>query len=562
MIKKPLQSLQKVLSKISVFYQIIFIIILMIGFMVGQSINSSRAMNMIQQNTKKIYDNTAGISQQDNIDIEINVEKIRGQYLALLANESLSGSPYQVFNVNTLFNKIKARKYIDDSTNKRLDEIFSNIKAILEKPVNSRNFTALSREVDNLQSVLRYIRNASSSVNYNLYLDSESFAAQLEKSNTRLVTVGVVCITLIGLLIAFSVYYPLKKIVQRVQSLGAGDLSQSMIDVTGSYEAAEAIKGLNRAITGLRSLVAEISKQSLTIDNASSELSTISAETGVLATEVAKSANELAAASSEQVRQITEAINSIQELSDTVIQVTRDSQRIGQASNEVAQSAELGRKVTSNVATEISALYDSTQNVADAINVLLRSSEEISGITSIIEGIAERTGLLALNASIEAARAGEHGKGFAVVAREVAKLAERSKQSARSIAELIEEMKSHTDQTVQVMRHEISRAEAGKNLAEQAVITFEEINKTLMNTIAEINLIVKSTEQMAALNEKATDAISAISAISEQNLASTEEVSAVTEEQSAAMAQVTTLANNLRKIAGDLKQAVEMFELG
>ena len=53
MIKKPLESLQKILSKISVFYQIIFIIILMIGFMVSQSINSSRAMNMIQQNTKK-----------------------------------------------------------------------------------------------------------------------------------------------------------------------------------------------------------------------------------------------------------------------------------------------------------------------------------------------------------------------------------------------------------------------------------------------------------------------------------------------------------------------------
>lgn len=561
MIKKPLEFLQKALSKISVFYQIIFIIVLMIGFMVGQSINSSRAMNMIQQNTSKIYDNTAGISVQDSIDIEIDVEKIRGQYLALLANESLDGSPYQV-NLNVLFNKIKARKNIDASTNKRLDEIFTNIKAIMEKPVNPHNFMALSREVDNLQSALRYIRNATSSVNYNLYLDSESFAAKLEKSNRRLVTVGVVCITLIGLLIAFSVYIPLKKIVQRVQSLGAGDLSHNIIDVTGSHEAAEAIKGLNKAITGLRSLVANISTQSHTIDNASAELSTISAETGFLATEVAKSANELAAASSEQVRQITEAINSIQELSDMVIQVTRDSQRIGQASNEVAQSAELGRKVTSNVAIEISALYDSTQKVAEAINVLLRSSEEINGITSIIEGIAERTGLLALNASIEAARAGEHGKGFAVVAREVAKLAERSKQSARSISELIEEMKSHSDQTVQVMHQEISRAEAGKNLAEKAVITFEEINKTLMNTIAEINLIVKSTEQMAALNEKATDAISAISAISEQNLASTEEVSAVTEEQSASMEHVTTLADNLRKIAGSLKQAVEMFELG
>jgi methyl-accepting chemotaxis protein len=83
-----------------------------------------------------------------------------------------------------------------------------------------------------------------------------------------------------------------------------------------------------------------------------------------------------------------------------------------------------------------------------------------------------------------------------------------------------------------------------------------------MNTIAEINSIAESTRQMSALNEKATDAISAISAISQQNLASTEEVSAVTEEQSAAMEQVTTLADNLRQIAGSLKKAMEMFDLG
>lgn len=558
MISKLLQFFGKMFSRISVFYQILFLIVLMIALMVIQSINSSRAMHMIQQNTSTIYNNTAAISAQDGIDIEIEVERIRGHYLALLATES----PGYRLNINVLFNKIKARKNIDEATNKKLDEIFAKIKAIMERPVNSSNFTDLSKEVDNLHSVLRYIRNITSSINYNLYLDSESFADNLKKSNVTLVALGLVSITLIGLLIAFSIFMPLKRIVERVKSLGAGDLSHNITDVTGSHEATEAIKGLNMAITSLRSLVADVNKQSLTLDNASAELSSISSETGTLAAEVAKSANELAAASSEQVRQITEAINSIQELSDKVIQVTNDSQRIGQASGQVIQSAELGQKVTNDVASEINSLYSSTQEVAEAINILTRSSEEISGITSIIEGIAERTGLLALNASIEAARAGEQGKGFAVVAREVAKLAERSKQSAQSISELITEMKDRTDQSVELMRQGIVRAEAGKNLAEKAKTTFQEINKALMNTIAEINSIAESTRQMSALNEKATDAISAISAISQQNLASTEEVSAVTEEQSAAMEQVTTLADNLRQIAGSLKKAMEMFDLG
>lgn len=561
MIRNLLQSFKKFLSKISVFHQIIFLIIIMIAFMVILSINSSKAMNIIQQNTSTIYDNTAGIKTQDSIDIEVEVEKIRNHYLSLLANQSTAVSSSKL-NLNVLFNKIKARKNIDESTNKRLDESFARIKVIMEQPINSSNYTTLSQEIDNLQSALKYIRNTTSSINYNLYLDSERLAAKLKKSNIRLVFIGLICITLIGLIIAGSIFIPLKRIVKRVNSLEAGDLSHNITDVTGSHEATEAIKGLNKAIISLRSLVTNISKQSLTLDNTSAELSSISSATGTLATEVAKAANELASASSEQVQQITEAIKTIQELSDMVIQVTKDTQRISDSSSQIIKSAELGQKVTNDVAIEINSLFNSTQEVGEAVSILTTTSKEISGITSIIEGIAEQTSLLALNASIEAARAGEHGKGFAVVAREVGKLAVRAKQSVQSISELISEMKTHTEQSIELIWQGIMRAETGKNFTEKATTTFQEINKTLMNTIIEINSIVESTKQMSTLNEKATDAISAISVISEQNLASTEEVSAVTEEQSAAMEQVTALADHLRHIASDLKKSVETFDLG
>jgi methyl-accepting chemotaxis protein len=107
----------------------------------------------------------------------------------------------------------------------------------------------------------------------------------------------------------------------------------------------------------------------------------------------------------------------------------------------------------------------------------------------------------------------------------------------------------------------IARAEESKNLAEQATVTFQEINQALMATITEIRSIATFTKQMASDNDKATDAISAISAISEENLANTEEVSAITQEQSASMAKVTSLADNLREIANTLKRSVEQFEL-
>jgi len=561
MIDKFLKPIRIALSRISVIYQVLFIIVIMLVFMIIQSINSSKAIDLIQRNIGIIYDNTATIKVENSVEVEIDVERIRSYYLARLVNDSTIESEFKL-NLNVLFNRIKARHNIDDTTNKRLDETFAKIRATLDQPVTARNYAILTQEIDNLHNAIRYVRNTTSSINYNLFLDSEKLAGKLNKSNIRLMFIGMFSITLLGLLVAGFIYIPLKKVVNRVKSLETGDLSQKDAGIViGSREVAETVRGLDKAITGLRGLVANISEQSITLDQASAELSSISSDTGTLAMEVAKSANELAIASSEQVRQITEAIGSIQELSDQVIQVTQDSQKIGDASGQVADSAKTGQQVTNNVALEIKALYDSTKKVAEAINMLISTSEEITGITSIIEGISEQTTLLALNASIEAARAGEHGKGFAVVAKEVGKLAVRSKQSAQSISELITEMRTRTNQSVQVMQQGISRAEAGKNFAEQAAITFQEINKGLMNTIKEIELIATSTKQMARNNEKATDAISAISAISEENLANTEEVSAVTQEQSASMEKVTSLADNLRQIAGSLRRSVERFEL-
>lgn len=552
--------LQLILSKINVFYQILFIIVMMIAFMTIQSIIGSNALNTIQFNTEKIYSSTSSMGKEDTSNIEIDIEKIRSYYLAVLANEPSLGSTLKV-DFNVLFNKIKALKNVNPSTNERLEKLYTSIKNILSEPVNSTNVATLSQDIDNLHSIVKYLRNMTSSDNYNLFLDSNKLADRLKESNLAITIISAVIATLIGLLIAVFITIPLRKMVKRIKLLETGNLSTKITSTIGSREVAEAVKGLDKAILGLRGLVVDVIEKSLAIDKASSELSSVSADTGRSAMEVARAADELATASSEQSKQVTEAVEIIQRLSEMVIQVTQDAQRIADASGQVAESAELGQKVTNDVAQEINALYISTKEAAEVINTLINTSEEISGITSMIEGIAEQTSLLALNASIEAARAGEHGKGFAIVAKETAKLAEQSKQSTRLISELITQMKVRSDQAVEAMQHGIMRAEAGKNLAEKATVTFQEIFKAILNTITQIDLIVNSTNQMAANNEKATDAVSAIAAISEQNLASTQEVSAVAEEQSASVEQVTALADNLKQIAGSLKQAVEVFKL-
>lgn len=557
---KLFKSVQTILSKISVFYQILVIILLMIAFMIIHSVNGHQALTTIHRNTEKIYSSTSTMGKEDTSNIETDIEKIRSYYLARLAKESSLAATLKV-DLNVLSNKIKAMEGINDSTIERLDGLFNAAKTITSKPAHVANLASLHQTVDDLHKIVKFLRNIAMSNNYNLFLDSDSLANKLIKTNLTTIVIGAVLVTLLGLLIAGLISIPLKKMVDRVKSLETGNLSYQNAEAIGSREVTQAIKGLDKAIIGLRGLVTDIIEKATTLDRASSELNAVSTNTGKSAMEVAKSADELAASSAEQARQVSEAVECIRKLSEMVVQVTQESQKIGAASSQVAQSASLGQKVTNDVALEINILFDTTKKAAEVINTLTGASEEISGITSIIEGIAEQTSLLALNASIEAARAGAHGKGFAVVAKETAKLAEQSKQSTQMIADLVMQMKVHSDQAVEAMQQGLLRAEAGKNLVEKATVTFQEINRTLTNTIDQIAVIVKSTRQMAANNDKVTEAISSIATISEQNMASTQEVSAVTQEQSASMEQVTALAENLRQIAGSLKKAVSVFKI-
>lgn len=114
------------------------IIALMIISMAFQSIISFRAMDTIQQNTKKLYNNTTSMGKQNTYNVEIQIEKIRSYYLAALANECTISTALKT-DVNVLFNKIKTIENIDSSIDQELTEKFNSIKSILSEPANSAN---------------------------------------------------------------------------------------------------------------------------------------------------------------------------------------------------------------------------------------------------------------------------------------------------------------------------------------------------------------------------------------------------------------------------------------
>lgn len=563
MIGKIISFFQKIrdlilspLSKLKVFNQISVVIFILIAFIFYEGYTGIRVIDSMQKVTNTVFN--------DNVQKFYDIYSLNNEASKLLTNYLKALTPdehgfYSIkFSETAKKERVESLKIVDPDLAQVLDKELDNVLLILEKPITKENYQELEICMNRVFTTLQGFGNTI------VYSGSESVtfgkeSSQVIRKNIVVVLIlGFIISLILGITIAASVSRPLNMMVNSAKSLATGDLSRN-VEVKGCYEATAAVKAINHAFTGLRDLIRGINQGADNILTASKELRDASLESGRSATEVAAAMEDLANASSEQTSHINDTVLIINELSGLVRKVSTDTSEIAKVSEKMADSAVVGQKVTADVANEINELYQSTKEVALVIDDVNQASGEISEITAVISGIAEQTSLLALNASIEAARAGVHGKGFSIVAKETAKLAEQSKQSAQMIADLIIQMKLKTTCAVDTIQKGMTKVEAGKSLAGEAAITFENIFKELSDVMAQINIVAVSAQHMSEKNENVINAISNIATISQESMASTEEVSATTEQQSAAAKEVTSMAENLATIANKLKESISAF---
>lgn len=554
--KKLLNQGQDYLSKFKVLHQILIVIGIMAVFLVVQGYISIAIINTMQKMHQKAFD--SNIRGLYNIAaVKQDLQQFRINYM-----EGLSQSSLYVMS-NTALERTENRiRKLEGGNRKTADAILKKLeetREILSAPISNYNYRRLETNLKYIIGYLNILENVTRNAGISAISNSTVYSGYASTISGIILALSLLISAGIGLVIAVSISRPLKEMLGATKSLAVGDLSKT-ITVTGCSEISGMAQGLSQAITGLRVLIKGINEQAKFLVTASDELKAASANTSQSASQVAMVMQEMAQASTDQTIQVNQAVQTIDRLSELVKKVSSDIENITMASQKAAKSAEVGQQATGTIADEINDIFNSTREVAEVVNELSQTSQEIGEIISVIQGIAEQTTLLSLNASIEAARAGEQGKGFEVVAQETGKLADQSKQAAKMIVGLIEQMKNRSELVANAIKKDLTIVEGGKNLTTETTKTFAEIFEVLIRTMAQIDSVAKLARQMLESNENANRAITNIAALSEESMASAQEVSANSEEQSASLEQVTALAENLLKIANDLKFSVAAFK--
>ncbi|MBR7717829.1 methyl-accepting chemotaxis protein [Acinetobacter nosocomialis] len=264
------------------------------------------------------------------------------------------------------------------------------------------------------------------------------------------------------------------RLLDEIADLADGDL-RSYATVSEDFTGAIA-DSINFAIDQLRDLVSRIHETSQEVARYTQDTQNIT--------------NQLAEASEHQAQEIAGASNAMNEMALSIDQVSANASESAQVAQRSVYIASNGAQVVNRSIEGMDTIREQIQETSKRIKRLGESSQEIGNIVSLINDIADQTNILALNAAIQASMAGEAGRGFAVVADEVQRLAERSASATKQIETLVKTIQTDTNEAVISMEQTTTEVVRGANLAKDAGIALDEIQKVsgdLANLIASIS---------------------------------------------------------------------------
>lgn len=308
-------------------------------------------------------------------------------------------------------------------------------------------------------------------------------------------------------------------------------------------------------------VVASIQESSNQLFDASKRLNGDAKETASTVEQVENAVSDIAAGATNQAEETQDTTENVVEMGNMISETADEMENLKENSQQVGSSSVQAQQILSELIDVNNKAKASIREISEQTNVTNESALKIQEATDIITSIAEETNLLSLNASIEAARAGEQGRGFAVVAAQIQKLAEQSSKSAQKIQEIIGMLIADSKKAVDTMQVVQENMDIQTQKMESTESMFEEVNVGIKAALDSMARIGGKIENLNIARERMIDGVQNLSAIAEENAASSEETSASVTQVSNIILDISDNANDLNRIAEKLEQETRMFKI-
>ncbi|OLQ74168.1 chemotaxis protein [Photobacterium proteolyticum] len=314
--------------------------------------------------------------------------------------------------------------------------------------------------------------------------------------------VVIICVFLFNLLCGY-LFRPLKQVSNALALIaqGGGDLTQR-IELDSKDEVGELAANFNQFVASLQLLIGHIRTQGVELSQTSSE--------GVQRAD--KSARDLQC----QQDEIAMVATAVTEMASATQEIASHAEQTARAAQDSTTHTHSGSELVAQSKVSINNLATEVSEATTVISELNDHAQGINSILSTIQGIAEQTNLLALNAAIEAARAGEQGRGFAVVADEVRVLSQRTHTSTEEIQSMIATLQQTTSKAVNLMETSSQLAQCSVEDADQATAALEQINDSVAMISDMATQIATAAEEQTHVTDEITQNTTTIKDVTDQ----------------------------------------------
>ena len=394
--------------------------------------------------------------------------------------------------------------------------------------------------------------------------------AEVEKE-INVVTNSILISTIIAILIAaalaifvaLAITNAITHGVGILEKVSEGDLTEEVPDAL--IRRKDELGVMGKSIEDLResliAIITELKNQSTSLYSSSDKLNVTSSEASESIGHVNQAINEIsdgASSQADETQSATENVilmgNMVEDTSAQLKDLIQISEQMRQAGDRAVDTLDKLDKINRRASSAIDLIYDQTNTTNESV-------ARIQEATALITDIAEETNLLSLNASIEAARAGEQGRGFAVVANQIQKLAEQSNESASRIASIITELLADSENSVKTMDEVRQIMEEQSEDVRKTQEAFEDVRSGIDQTTSGMGDISAKTTSLDEARVSVVDVVQNLTAIAEENAASTQQTTASANEFAALVGNIKDETVTLKQIAEVIDKSVGQFQL-